>query len=69
MPRIVRHHQTGPYRIEPQNFPRDGKPISICACGLTRNPPYCDGSHKPCRDEDPAVTYVYDESGRRPVQE
>lgn len=68
MPRLVRHDQTGPYKIEPQNFPKDGKAIWICGCGLSRTLPHCDGSHKACRDEEPGATYVYDDSGRRPVQ-
>lgn len=25
---------------------KDGKPIALCACGLSQNRPYCDGSHK-----------------------
>ena len=67
MARIVRHIATGPYRIEPQDFPKD-KPIFICACGLSQNLPYCDGSHKGCRAEIEGTLYVYDRD-RRQVSE
>lgn len=57
MARLVRHEQTGPYRIDPQE-----KPVFICGCGLSRNLPFCDGMHKTCRAEEPGKVYVYDES-------
>ena len=59
MARLVRHTATGPYRIEPQDFPK-GKPIFICACGLSGSLPYCDGSHKVCRAEIEGTLYEYD---------
>ena len=62
MPRMVRHEATGPIRIDPQD-----KPVFVCACGLSRTFPICDGAHKGCRDEDPAIVYVYEEGQRRPV--
>ena len=60
MARLVFHSATGPLRIEPQDFPKDGKAIFICACGLSQNLPYCDGSHKTCRAEIEGTLYVYD---------
>lgn len=63
MPRLVRHDLTGPIRVEPQD-----KPIFICACGLTRNFPFCDGSHKACKDEEQGAVYVYDAELRRVVE-
>jgi CDGSH-type Zn-finger protein len=64
MARLVRHTATGPYKIEPV----DMRPIFICGCGLSQNMPFCDGSHKGCRSEEPGKVYVYDE-GRRTVIE
>jgi CDGSH-type Zn-finger protein len=65
MPRLVRHDAEGPIRIEPQD-----KPIFICACGLSQNLPYCDGSHKTCRTtETPGTLYVYDKDRRQIVEE
>ncbi len=60
MPRIVRFEATGPVRIDPQD-----KPVFVCGCGLTKNFPFCDGTHKACRNEEPGKTYRYDpESGK-----
>ena len=64
MARLVRHEATGPHRVDPQD-----KPVFICACGLTRNAPFCDGKHAECRSEEPGTLYVYDESGRRIVND
>jgi len=54
MPRLVRFEATGPIRIDPQD-----KPVFICGCGLTKNFPFCDGTHKVCKNEDPAKIYRY----------
>jgi CDGSH-type Zn-finger protein len=66
MARLVRQEQTGPHRIDPKDLPPD-KPIWICACGLSRTLPFCDGTHKTCRDEQPGVLYEYTDQGRREV--
>lgn len=55
MPRIVKFEATGPVRIDPQE-----KPVFICACGLTKKFPFCDGAHKSCKDEEPGAVYSYD---------
>ena len=34
--------QTAPYKVELQ----EGKAYFWCACGLSANQPFCDGSHK-----------------------
>ena len=54
MARIIRHVAAAPVKIEPSE-----KPIFVCACGLTKNFPMCDGSHKVSRTEEAGQLYVY----------
>ena len=49
MARIIRHVATAPIKIEPTD-----KPVFVCACGLTKNFPFCDGAHKAAGFCDPA---------------
>jgi len=64
MPRDVRHSAILPLKIDPDTWPRDAsgnlKPIFVCACGLSKNFPLCDGAHKACAAEDPNLVYRYD---------
>lgn len=60
MPRIVRRTPT-----EPTKFMIDGKEQWFCKCGLSKNQPYCDGSHKLTKGEDPGKLYWYDDAGQR----
>lgn len=59
MPRLVRHALKGPIRVEPQD-----KPIFVCACGLSKNFPFCDGTHKGCTTEQDGTLYVYGPDGK-----
>lgn len=69
MARLIRVEGTGPIKIDPSTFP-PGKMISICACGLSQNLPFCDGAHKGCRDtEQPGKLYVYDKARMKIVEE
>jgi len=64
MARIVKLEATGPVKVEPSD-----KPVFVCACGLSRKFPFCDGSHKPTRDEDPSCVYRYEGESREIVSD
>ena len=61
MTRCVKHTAQGPSRLV-----IGGQNISICRCGLTKNPDgLCDGSHIKTLDEKEEICYCYDELGKR----
>ena len=62
MARIVKSERRRPYLIQV-----GGQNIAICACGLSKNKPYCDGTHKITRDEEAGKIYAYDEQRNRIV--
>ena len=62
MARLVRHEAHGPIEVKQPG----GESIWICACGLSQDLPYCDGSHESTAAEEPGKCYVYDK-GRRQV--
>ncbi|MBV8055596.1 MAG: CDGSH iron-sulfur domain-containing protein [Deltaproteobacteria bacterium] len=55
MARLVKHEEMGPYEI-PEGTEL---PVWVCGCGLSKNKPFCDGSHQKCRDERQDDTYSY----------
>jgi CDGSH-type Zn-finger protein len=58
--RKVLKSDKGPFEIKPQQ-----ESVWICMCGLSKNQPFCDGSHKTTRDEEDGKTYEYDVKGHR----
>ena len=51
--------------VEPTKFVIEGKEQWFCKCGLSKNQPYCDSSHKITKDEQPGKLYWYDDAGKR----
>jgi CDGSH-type Zn-finger protein len=63
MARLIRHDAVEPHRIDPHD-----QPVFVCACGLSQDLPFCDGSHRACKDETPGTLYVYDAQRKRVVE-
>jgi len=60
MARVVKHEGKEPIEIK-----TSGESKWICRCGLSKNQPFCDGSHKLCDDEEEGKIYEYDKEGYR----
>jgi len=60
MARIVKRTRAGPYPVTV-----GGETRHICGCGLSNTQPFCNGTHKISRQEDPNKLYWYDEQGNR----
>lgn len=62
MARVLIRTDQGPMQIQ------CGAEIKwLCRCGLSKNQPWCDGSHARTRDEAPGKLYFYEGGVRREV--
>ena len=60
MPRLLKR-----YRNEPHTLIVGGESVSICGCGLSGTPPYCDGTHVISESEELLRLCWYDDEGQR----
>lgn len=60
MPRKIIKTAQEPFEVKAQK-----QSVWICQCGLSKNQPFCDGSHQKTLDESSDKIYEYDEQGKR----
>ncbi len=58
MARFVKKTAQTSFELKPQM-----NAVHICMCGLSKNQPFCDGSHMKTKDEDLKKVYIYSDDG------
>ncbi len=58
MARLVKLIEKGPLQV------KANEEVWVCRCGLSKNYPFCDGSHKKTQDEKEGKLYIYDENSK-----
>lgn len=68
MAREVTHTARGPYELTADDVDEKYGDVAVCRCGITANPPFCDGSHRRAEDEEPNTRHKYVDGERRVVE-
>lgn len=64
MTRLIKHEEKMPMEVKIGNESK-----WICMCGLSKNKPFCDGSHKQTESEEGGKLYKYTNMERTEVKE
>jgi CDGSH-type Zn-finger protein len=61
MSRAIVHTETGPRKLDEDDIDPEKGDIAVCQCGLSKEYPFCDGSHRATEDESDDRLYKYED--------